>query len=65
MIVYSFQMTMDRWLIHCSLLSIKNKWMGKALSVENSAERNVCTGTKCIPPSGDYTGIILYQWPVH
>ena len=32
-------MMMDRWLIHCSLLCIKNKWKGKAFSVENSAEK--------------------------
>ena len=32
-------MMMDHWLIHCSLKSIKNKWYGKAFSVENSAQK--------------------------
>ena len=36
-------MTMGLWLIHCSLISIKSKWKGKAFSVENSAEKErVC-----------------------
>ena len=36
-------MTMNCGLIHCSLISIKNKWKGKVFSVENSAEKErVC-----------------------
>ena len=56
-------MTMDRWLIHCSLLSIKNKWKGKALAVENSAVKEHVYRNKVysVPPSGNDTG--LYQWP--
>ena len=34
---------MDRWLIHCNLISMKNKWKGKAFPVENSVEKEcVC-----------------------
>ena len=53
-------MMMDHWLIHCSLTSIKNKWYGKAFSVENSAEKEhvaICVQEQSVPPSGDDTDI--------
>ena len=40
---YSFQVSMDLWLIYFGLISIKNKWKKKAFSVENSTEKeHVC-----------------------
>ena len=50
-------MTMDLWLIHCSLISITSKWKGKAFPVDNSAEKGTYLQEQIVPPSGDDTGI--------